>query len=293
MDLPYLHVCNNTTITTGFTMLSWGGCCHHRLVPHAFLFFLAAVLVPQSLALMAELQTCNTPIEICQRVAATSASAITPSMARLVLVRLQKHFVVASNNSQYQSGEKKRIAEANGPFLLQNYCANCQEALLRAVEVLLHPPPRDTKDMDVFVDGIKTGVQIARLVHPVNPCMSRDIGRLLLSAAKTLTGPALLPATVEHHHVSGLKWALETLQLILDDDDSEAAEMSWALKESLLKKGATFDTPFHIYPGLLLDDSNEYHFPSVNEVLQQVSFQQDSIRSSATGQLVRERRHTA
>lgn len=226
-------------------------------------------------SLLAELQRCQIPSEVLDRIGRHVTPAIDPdgSLSSLILVRLSKQLVSVVNNNANSS-----TAEAVAQFRRGVY----HESSLSIVTNCL--ASADFSNVDALVEGTKACAVLSRLLPPpADMAVSQP-----LASFWRRHGIKLID-NMQDHHLSSVKWAFDSFQVALEDYNP-----SFALPAAVQFAYDVCDLPFSILPGCLLQDMTTV-IPnlSVATMESEVDFRIDDIRTTASEQVVAERRQTA
>jgi len=113
------------------------------------------------------------------------------------------------------------------------------------------------------------------------------------STTNKSNNPVVPVLRLHHHQLSGLYWAYQSLQHVYgNDDDNDQNTLILKFPEPLRFAYQECALPFTILPGFLLGQE-EIDTLTVDNLVAQVNFQVDTIRTTSTQQHVKERRETA
>jgi len=208
--------------------------------------------------IQADLQKCVTPEQMLEAVA--SLPKLDSNLASLVLVRLSKQLVGRDNNNQRDDGllllsdlQVKQVRQ------VATNLANCHQSA--------------TNNLETLTEGTKAYSVLSRLLQ--TPLKEENEPLIQFWNEKSHA----FASHLEPHHLSGLKWAFDTFQLVSKENT--------ALPTILQEAYEDLDLPFMIIPGCLQDLPDF----SVESLTSEVEFRVDDIRTS-TNKVVKERRQT-
>lgn len=244
--------------------------------------------------LLADLQTCQTPHQVLDRVGRklTASADPTGEVARLALVRLSKQLIVMDNNV-------KNVRASWLPGLFKSWSQQEQDALHDLTQVMLHATTRN-RDMgnhdtiENTVEGIKALSVISRLVP--GPELAAPVVEHLYEYESEIS--TALRGRGKLHLLCGLDWAVKGMRLRHPDKGLLARP---GLPEQISKLVSDANLPFCIHPGLFANALDEEDRPgnqlppsllSVDQFSREVDFRVETIRT-ASQKVVPERRQTA
>jgi alkylated DNA repair dioxygenase AlkB len=218
--------------------------------------------------LVSDLQTCVTPQEVLERVGkyVTPEADTDGSLSSLVLLRLSKQLIVIDNND---CGDQKTATARSALEPMDS-----TENILRVVTTCLATSKGASND--AVVEGFKSCSILARIV----PDISENVFRPVSDFWARQTAHELL-SSLEAHHLSGLKWAFDSLHLARPSG-------TFSVPRHLQDSYDSLNLPFRIIPGGMKDVQDI----SLSTLTSQVQFKVDAIRT-ASAQVVKERRQTA
>ena len=148
-----------------------------------------------------------------------------------------------------------------------------------------------------MVDGTKACAVLSRLIPltwnaEVHAWSVRSTLTIPLVEFYTSYGSGLIPY-MQPHHISGLKWALDSL-LLLTPTSTDDSNATIQFPQSIQDAYTALNLPFCILPRCLsmMDDTNNIPI-TVDRMVRQVDFRTDEIYTTASGESVPERRLTA
>lgn len=269
--------------------------------------------------LLTQLQSCGTPHDILHRVGRYVSPQTDPdgSLASLVLIRLQKQLIALDNQRRHLGGETPILilsdspdtednAEIHAKLLIQVVTSMIrQESIFdndkRNSTTEISSTQQSVSRLDAVVEATKACAVILRLL---NGELSDTVAATLRTTLREFwhTQASLWVSHLQPCHVTGLKWAFDTLQQDSPHGSfpyqhqrsqehqrslSEPSRIAF-LPPSLEAAYQSLKIPFRVLPGFLSTEADL----SVNELQLQVPFRVDTIRTSSN-QIVTERRLTA
>lgn len=239
-----------------------------------------AVVKQERAPLVSELQRCLTPFDVLDRIGRHVTPQIDPdgSLSSLILVRLSKQLISLENNNSFDETAKNDTEHLLGRKGADTLLASVTQCLASA----------DLSNLDALVEGTKACSILSRLLprSAAGVLCWEPLGQFWEEHAPKLVH------TMQDHHLSSVSWAFDGFRLVShsgggrDVDDS-----SLKLPKILQDAYDALDLPFCILPGCLLQEGIPDF--SVATLTQEVNFSVDEIRTTASEQVVPERRQTA
>ncbi|CAB9518249.1 expressed unknown protein [Seminavis robusta] len=227
------------------------------------------------------LQKCTTPSQVLQSVGIELSPSSDPDgrIASLVLVRLSKQLMTLQNEFLHPSDSHQKILPADWKLHvdeLMDSAANAQAILQHNIIPTLTSSSSSSSSIESLVEGTKCLAVLARLMPHI--VTLEECCQPVLDMWKIKSS---LDVVKEAHHLSGLQWAFDCFHCVHGSHKS--------LPDKLQARYDACNLPFRIRPGrlLLVNDL------TVANLVAQVPFQVDAIRTTSTKQVVRERRETA
>jgi alkylated DNA repair dioxygenase AlkB len=215
-----------------------------------------------------DLQRCFTPKSILEDVARDVHPGMDPdgSLSSLILVRLSKQLIALDNNSNNNN--------INDDWRRDDLS---WDPLTNVVQTLASARwDSSARSLDAAVEGTKSASVLSRLL----PELPMNTWKPLLCQWKDL-GDTAMASDLESHQLSGLKWSMDCFQLRSNDS-------MFCLPDPIEDAFDSLHLPFRIRPAFF-QDLDTFNVPNL---VQQVDFQVDSIRTTSN-QMVKERRKTA
>ena len=162
--------------------------------------------------------------------------------------------------------------------ILKNVCST----LAKSIE-----SGEETYDLDSGVEGIKAAGVLSRLLTLEHDEYNGDGASIFLPLVQSYTN---VPThKMENHHLSGLKWAFDSISLCLNKGNNDNADNNNLLPKHIHDAYQKLNLPFRIRPGML----NNIEGLMVSELKSQVKFKAETIHTTSTDTSVKERRLTA
>jgi alkylated DNA repair dioxygenase AlkB len=265
-----------------------------------------------------ELQSnCHTPHDILLNVGRLLTPQRDPQgrVASLAMIRLSK-VLMYNSNQQYQYDEipngGRKMNDRKELLELDMDNQECSKAFTRMGQVLAQsirnfPKQSDTRKQqlqihDITIEGIKAAAIVARILssHSAMTLEYQHVFKALVFAVhKTSSSSAQNDYTtsMEPHHLSGLVWALECLDLALRPTRKQQKDDGGVIPVAIGMAYQDLKLPFQVRPGFMKqiesqkDGSNDLNL-TLQDVVSQVDFITDTIKTT-TKTIVQERRQTA
>lgn len=229
------------------------------------------------------LQKCVTPAEVLR----TVASQLSPSndakgnVAGLILVRLSKQFMSLQNEYLYPSSSATTTKSNQVPNIpwndhVKNELLQFKDATSKIQQVIDTLARADASD-ETLVEGTKATAVLSRLIPEV---VTLESCQPLLQSWKTRKDDNA--DDLEIHQLSGLQCAYACFQQTFENEEIQ-------LPNHIQQQYDDCNLPFCFLPGYLAKIPDL----TVNNLVEEVPFQIDAIRTTSTKQVVAERRETA
>lgn len=235
-----------------------------------------------------DLQKCITPEQMLHNVGAHLPCG-TPnegilSLSSTLLVRLSKQMVYLDNQSKYSAIQQddqtkiNRTEKKNDSTCRTEYQDWSWSPLPTVVQALVSNGSWEASA--TTIEAVIEGTKGAAILQRLCPHLSIDVWQPLIDKWQTVSEKRtcnLLP-----HQLSGLKWAMDSFQIVAKTEHTDLLPLSFQEAYDAL------NLPFCIRPGAM----NHIDDLTVPDLLDQVDFQVDTIRTTSN-KIVPERRETA
>lgn len=243
-------------------------------------------------SLVFDLQKCFTPVQVLTKVGSQLSHATDRdgSIASLALVRLSKQLLTLQNEYLHRAhlspnGDTcinwKDHVEKEILLLPEEEARSSSIIMGRVIETLaLAQQATTSNNMETVLEGTKATAVLARLLPDT---VTYDMCQPLLQFWEKLDNVVVL----EDYQLSGLHWAYSYFHHVFRKEESQ--ELAIALPPKLQQAYDRCHLPFFFLPGYFEDISDL----TVANLVRQVPFQVDAIKTTSTKQVVPERRETA
>jgi alkylated DNA repair dioxygenase AlkB len=265
------------------------------------------------------LQSCVTPCELMNMVGQHIGNSTDPTLSSLVLVRLSKQLISIDNDYYHSSNPSetprtKHFGSIDDIKTLGSVVKHFSHSIKTTIKSG-KDGLADNKPIESIVQGTKASSTVARILYKwlakdyalmdevhnsLVPII--DAWHLALYSVEEECRETFMWNTLQHHHITGLKWAFDTFKFAVSSTilhRSNLEDINYPdILEVMYNK---LEVPFCVYPGLMLSSSTHENFDgSLNvSILQaEIKFGVDEIvpmtnSESTTRQVVSERRQTA
>lgn len=222
-------------------------------------------------SLKATLQKCYEPKDVLHLLANDLTIDNDPhgTVSSLCLVRLSKQLIAIDNQCRHDG----QIDDEWKAKLVQERKAwsTVSQTLGKAICAVVDDNNKASV-LESHIEGIKSMSVLSRIMPEIGHVWEPTLEALEHEAHRI--SPELQP-----HQLSGLHWAYDCLNLVVP-----TCPLPFAIRDA----HDNLELPFRIRPGYLASIPNY----SVDTLVAQANFQVDAIRTTATNQVVRERRQT-
>ena len=209
-------------------------------------------------------------------------------------------------------GQKLYQVDQHGLLDLDTKSEECTEGFTRIGQVLAHSIRNfecesDTVEQraqkhEISIEGVKAAAVIARILssHSVMTPEYQHVFKAIIFSVQKVSSSSMNTHYIDSmkpHHLSGLIWALECVDLSLAPTKrGEIKDSGNAIPSSLDKAYQELKLPFKVRPGFMKQSNKSGKSTDPNltlqDVLAQVNFITDTIETT-TNTIVQERRKTA
>ena len=269
--------------------------------------------------LMQELQTsCFTPYQVLDRVGRHVTPTVDSSgeLARLVLVRLAKQYIVLDNHKNHKKNhnQQEQHHKQSTPQGYENNSMEVDHNILDAVvQSLFESSMATTSELNLanLVEGTKAYSVLARLLATSSMTTTTTTTTTTTQPPPTLQLDIPLSFWHQHadrivphlqeHEITGIHWALDCINSATLTTTSATTMMTTRKKSSneliipqaIQSAWTELQVPFRIFPNLLSSSLQEpIHNLSVANLCDEVNFRMDAIHTTSN-QIVLERRETS